>query len=122
MAVSSTVVCCVQYSKGLKTDFDITLLITFSALRRQYANIQFQEPQTRYCLFDTPATPTLLYGVETLGPSLNKTNVYKDLEISLVSMTTCMIRSNPPVPHYIIQALIIILEALFRSRINIQHL
>ena len=64
MTVSSKVVCCVRYSKGVTTDFDITLLITFGALGRQCANIQFQEPQTRLQWFDTLVTPNLLYGVK----------------------------------------------------------
>ena len=43
-----------------------------SALERQSARLQFQEPWTKLWLFDTLVTPTLLYGVETWGLSLNK--------------------------------------------------
>ena len=38
--------------------------------------------------------PTLLYGVETWGPSLNKAIHWKYLERPLVSMIACMIRSE----------------------------
>ena len=50
-------------------------------LSRQCADLQSQEPRTKLWLFDTLVTPTLLYGVETWGPSLNKANHWKDLEI-----------------------------------------
>ena len=46
------------------------------ALERQCANLQFQE--------NLVLTPTLLYGVETWGPSLNKANHWKDLERPIV--------------------------------------
>ena len=61
--------------------------------------MQFQEPQTNLWLFDTLVTPTLLYGVEMWGPSLNKANHWKDLGRPLVSMIACMIRSKVSVPH-----------------------
>ena len=64
------------------------------ALERQCAHLQFQEPRTKLWLFDTLVTPTLLYGVEMWGPSLNKANYGKDLERPLVSMIACMIRSK----------------------------
>ena len=44
------------------------------ALERQCAHLQFQEPRIKLGLFDTLLTPTLLYGVEAWGPSLNKAN------------------------------------------------
>ena len=50
------------------------------ALERQCAHLQFQEPRTKLWLFDTRVTPTLLYGVETWGPRINKANHWKDLE------------------------------------------
>ena len=68
------------------------------------------------CLFDTLVTPNLLYEVETSELSLNKGNNWKDLERTLVSMITCMVRSKALVPHDIIQAEVgatpIIIEAL----------
>ena len=89
------------------------------ALERQCAHLQFQEPRTKPWLFDALVTPTLLYEVETRGPSLNKANHCKDLKRSLVSMTACMITSKALVPHDIIGvemgAAPIIIEALFRS-------
>ena len=49
-------------------------------------------------------TPTLLYGVEAWGPSLNKANNLKDLERPLVSMIARMIKSKASMPHDIIRA------------------
>ena len=90
--------------------------------RETCAHLPFQEPQTKLWLFDTLVTPTLRYGVETWGRSLNKANHWKDL----VSMIVCMIRSKASVPHDIIRAELgaspIIIEALFRSVTCIQRL
>ena len=65
----------------------------------------------------TLVTPSLLYGVETWGPSLNKAIHWKYLERPLVSMIACMIRSKASMPHDIIRAEMgatpIITETLF---------
>ena len=42
------------------------------ALERQYAHLEFQEPETKLWLYDTLMTPTLLCGEETWEPSSNK--------------------------------------------------
>ena len=81
----------------------LVVMQPFGALERQCAHLQFQESRTKLWLFDTLVTPTLLYGVETWGPSLNKANHWKDLERPLVSMIACMVRSKELVPHDIIQ-------------------
>ena len=57
---------------------------THGGLERECAHLQFQEPQTNLWLFDTLLTATLLYGLQTLEPSLNKVNNWKDLERALV--------------------------------------
>ena len=85
-------------------------------------SINMDKTKVWWCL-----TPTLLYGVETWGPSLKKAHHWKDLEKRpLVSMIVPMIRSNESVPHDIIQAEVgaapIIIEALFRSVTFIQRL
>ena len=49
-------------------------------------------------------TPTLLYGLEMWGPSLNEENHWKDLERSLVPVIVRMIRSKASVPYDIIRA------------------
>ena len=86
---------------------------------RQCGHLQFQKPQTKLWLFDTLVTPTLLYGVETWGPSLKKANHWKDFERPLLSMIARIIRSKASVPHDIIRVEmginLIITKGLFRS-------
>ena len=63
------------------------------AHERQYAHLQFQEPQTQLWLFNT------LNGVETWGQSLNKeNNLEKDLDRPLVSMIGCMKTNKASIP------------------------
>ena len=79
----------------------------------------------RWQVFDTLVTPTLLYGVETWGRTLNKANHWKDLERPLVSMIARMIRSKASVPHDIIRAemgVAPIITKAFRSVTCIQRL
>ena len=100
--------------------------VALGALKRQCAHLSFQEQRTKLWLFDTLVTPTLLYGVETWQPTLNKENYWKDLERPLESMIVRMIRSKASVPHDIIRAKMgtasIITEALFQSMACIQSL
>ena len=69
--IQEEVLICAQLSRGYAA---------LGALERQCAHLQFQEPQTKLWLFDTLVTPTLLYGVQTWGPSLNKEKHWRDLE------------------------------------------
>ena len=64
------------------------------AVERQCAHLQFQKPRNKPQLPDILVKQTLLYGVETWGPSLSKANSWKDLERPLLSMIACMVRSK----------------------------
>ena len=67
----------------------------------------------------------LLYGVETWGTRLNKSNNWKDFESSLVSMIGRIIESKALVLHDIIHAQMgaaPIIKALFQSVTNTQQL
>ena len=79
-------VSCARHSRGYAA---------LSVLERQCAHFQ-QDPQTKQWLFDTLMTPTLLYGAEMWGPSLNKG---KNWKWCLVSMIACMIRSKASMSH-----------------------
>ena len=70
----------------------------FARLSRGYAALKFSKDNIHICsskshklncgyLIDTFVTPTLLHGVQTWRPSLNKENSWKDVERSLVSIT-----------------------------------
>ena len=105
--------------------FSLQEAATLAAFKRQHAHLQFQEPRTKLWLFDTFVTPTLLYGVETWGLSLNKANHWKDFERPLLSMIARMIRSKASVPHDIIRAEMgvpPIITKAFRSVTCIQRL
>ena len=65
--------------------------------------MQFQEPRAKLWLFDTLATPTLLYRVKTWGPSVPKVNNWRDLNRFLVSINASMIESKASLPYDIIQ-------------------
>ena len=71
-------------------------------------------------------TPTLLYGVETWGPSLNKANNWKGLQRPLVSMIARVMRSKESVLYDVIRAenyaASILTEALLQSATIIQWL
>ena len=100
--------------------------VNFVALGRQYDTCSSKSHKLNCGQFDTHVIPTLLCGVETWGPSLNKANSQKDLETPSVSMIAYMITSKTSVPHDIIQAQMvaapIIIKSLFRSVTCIQWL
>ena len=75
-----------------------------SALERQCAHLQFQEPRTKLWLFDTLVIPTLRYGVEMWALNLNNENNLKDLERFFVSMIAHMIRRKALGSHDIMYA------------------
>ena len=88
---------------------------TLDALGRQCAHIQFQEPRTKWWLFDTLVTRTLLAGVESWESRLNKANNGKYLERPLVSTISRIIRSKGLLPHDTIW------EKIRASQITMRH-
>ena len=56
---------CARFSRGYAA---------LGAFKRQCEGMQFQMPQTKPWLFDTLLSLTLLYGIETWGLSVTKTN------------------------------------------------
>ena len=51
---------------------------TLSSLKSQCATLRFQDPWTKFWLFDILVTVTLLYGVKTCGPSFNKEKDFRE--------------------------------------------
>ena len=90
------------------------------------SQVQFQEPRTKLCLFDTLVASDMLYGVQIWGPSVdhrgrsgNTDDGWRCMERPLVSMISRMIRAKASVPHEIIQADLaappLVVEALTKS-------
>ncbi|MCO5608531.1 hypothetical protein L7F22_062742 [Adiantum nelumboides] len=95
-------------------------------LEKMCSLVQFQEPKTKLWLFDTLVTPTLLYGVQIWGPSLNhRTRLggtldgWRKMEKPLVTLIAKLIRCKASVQHEIVRAELgaapIVVEALTKS-------